>query len=437
MVRIEKILKKDLYKKGLQEGYFIKKINDQMVEDVLDILFNINQNNIVQIITDKNKVKIVNLKEKDINHIMVEGIKPKKCGCKCIFCFVDQLPKGMRKTLYFKDEDYRMSYISGNYVTLANLTKRDLNKIITYKLSPLYVSVHATDLNVRSKMLGIKKNADVLSIIKLLAENNIKLHTQIVLCPEINDGEALKKTIEDLSEFYPQVESIAVVPVGLTSHRHGLTPLKSVDKEISNEVFKIVKPFQTAFIKKFGTPFVFLSDEFYILSGKKIPNSPFYGDFPQIENGVGLLRHFFDDAKLLLNKKNVQPLFIEGKILVVTGMLPCKRIKPYIKKLSELTCCHIDLQPVQNNFFGERITVTGLITGNDILRTVSKKKFDYLLIPDVMLKDRKDVFLDDTTLKGLARKLGVKVFKFKPTLTGLYKALLKISRRENESRKIK
>lgn len=437
MVQIERILKKDLYKKGLKEGFFIRKINNTFVEDILDILFNLTTRNVLEIITDKGKEKVIKIGEEELNYLVVEGIKPKRCGCKCIFCFVDQLPKGMRKTLYFKDEDYRMSYISGNYVTLANLTKKDLDKIVTYKLSPLYVSVHATDPEVRSKMLGIRKKVDIIPIVKVLAENNIKLHTQIVLCPDINDGTILKKTIEDLAVFFPHVESVAVVPVGLTSHRNGLAPLKSVNKYISNKVFEIVKPYQTVFKRKFGTPFVFLSDEFYILSGKKIPNSEFYGDFPQIENGVGLLRHFIDDARVLLNRKNIQPLFLEGKILVLTGMLPYKRIKPYIKKLAELFCCHIYLQPVKNNFFGKKITVTGLITGNDIIKTVTDKKFDYLLIPDVMLKDRKDVFLDDITLKGLEKRLDVKVYKFNPTLTGLYKALLKIKRRQNESRKIK
>lgn len=432
MVRIEKVLKKNLYKKGLKDGYYIEKINNKLVEDVLDILFNLSEQNILKITEGNNKEKVIKIKEEEFNYIVVEGIKPKKCGCKCIFCFVDQLPKGMRQTLYFKDEDYRMSYISGNYVTLANLTKKDLNKILTYKLSPLYVSVHATDPAIRSKMLGIKRKVDILPLIKILADNKIKIHTQIVLCPEINDGDILKKSIEDLSTFYPQVESIAVVPVGLTSHRDGLVSLKSVTKQISDKVFNIVRPYQSLFQMKFGTPFVFLSDEFYLLSGKRIPESDFYGEFPQIENGVGLLRYFIDDAKLLFGKKEIAPLGIKGKICIVTGILPYKRIKLYIRKLAELTGCNIYLQPVKNDFFGEKITVTGLITGSDIIKTISNKNFDYLLIPDVMLKDRKDFFLDDLSLKVLGEKLDVKVYRFKPTLTGLYKVLLKISKRDKK-----
>lgn len=432
MVRIEKVLKKNLYKKGLKDGYYIEKINNKLVEDVLDILFNLSEQNILKITEGNNKEKVIKIKEDEFNYIVVEGIKPKKCGCKCIFCFVDQLPKGMRKTLYFKDEDYRMSYISGNYVTLANLTKKDLDKILTYKLSPLYVSVHATDPAIRSKMLGIKRKVDILPLIKILADNKIKIHTQIVLCPEINDGDILKKSIEDLSTFYPQVESIAVVPVGLTSHRDGLVSLKSVTKQISDKVFNIVRPYQSLFQMKFGTPFVFLSDEFYLLSGKRIPESDFYGEFPQIENGVGLLRYFIDDAKLLFGKKEIAPLGIKGKICIVTGILPYKRIKLYIRKLAELMGCNIYLQPVKNDFFGEKITVTGLITGSDIIKTISNKNFDYLLIPDVMLKDRKDFFLDDLSLKVLGEKLDVKVYRFTPTLTGLYKVLLKISKRDKK-----
>lgn len=429
MVRIEKVLDTYLYKKGLKEGFYIKKVNGKNVEDILDILFNSSEKNKIVYVNEKNKENEVTINEELLNKIVFEGIKPKKCGCKCIFCFVDQLPKGMRKTLNYKDEDYRLSYISGNYVTLANLTKKDFEKIIRYKLSPLYISVHSTEPEIRSKMLGLKKPSDIMALLKELAKNGIKMHTQIVLCPGINDGKILKKTVQDLSSLYPYVETVAIVPVGLTSHRDNLFKLRPVTKEISDKIFNLINPLQTKFIKRFNTPFVYLSDEFFLLSNKEIPDKEFYDDFSQIENGVGLVRYFIDDAERTLKRK-LKKLFIEGKIIIPTGVLIYDKIVPFIKKLSKLIDVQIELVSVENNFFGDRITVTGLLTGIDIITTLKGKKFKYLLVPDVMLRDRKDYFLDDISLKELSKILSVKVYKFMPLLSELYKTLLKIEKKE-------
>ncbi len=429
MLKIEKVINPALYRKGFKEGLYVKKINGVSVDDILDVHFNIAEKNVVILSDNRNKEKEVKVDEKSFNDIVFEDIKPKKCGCKCIFCFVDQLPRGLRKSLYYKDEDYRYSYIYGNYVTLANLTTKDIKKIINYKLSPLYISVHATDPSVRSKMLGLKKPSDILSLLKIFSENKIKMHTQVVLCPGINDGKVLKKTIEDLSKLYPYVETLAVVPVGLTSYRTGLFKLKHVTKEISNEIFHIVEPYQRKFIKDFGTPFVYLSDEFYVLSRKVLPEASFYGDFAQIENGVGLLRYFIDDAEKLF-KKNIRKLSLKGKVCIPTGKLVYKSIKLYVEKLAQFIDTKILLVPVINTFFGESVTVTGLITGKDIIDTLKNKTFDYLLVPDVMLRYSKDYFLDDISLKNVAKTLKVKCMKFAPLLSSLYKTLVRLKKRE-------
>jgi len=429
MLKIKKIVNPALYKKGFKEGFYVKKINGISIDDILDVHFNISENNVVILSDNRDNEKEVKIDEKSFDDIVFDDIKPKKCGCKCIFCFVDQLPRGMRESLYYKDEDYRFSYIYGNYVTLANLSTKDIKKIINYKLSPLYISVHATEPSVRAKMLGLKKTSDILSLLKIFSENKIEMHTQVVLCPGINDGEILKKTIEDLSELYPYIETLAVVPVGLTSHRNGLFKLEKVTKEISDEIFRIVEPYQCKFIRDFGTPFVYLSDEFYILSGKRLPKAAFYGDFAQIENGVGLLRYFIDNGEKLF-KKNIQKLSLKGKVCIPTGELVYKNINPYVEKLAQLTDTNILLVPVINTFFGKSVTVTGLLTGKDIIETLKNKTFDYLLVPDVMLRERKDYFLDDITLKDISRTLKVKCMKFTPLLSSLYKTLVKLKKKE-------
>jgi len=429
MLKIENVVDPALYKQGFKEGYYVKKINGIPINDILDVHFNVGEKNIVVLLDNRNKEKKIKVDEKSFNGIVFEEIKPKKCGCKCIFCFVDQLPRGLRKSLYYKDEDYRFSYIYGNYVTLANLTAKDIKKIINYKLSPLYISVHATEPSVRGKMLGLKKPSDILPLLKVFSENRIKMHTQVVLCPGINDGEILKKTIEDLSELYPYVETLAVVPVGLTSHRKGLFKLKPVTKKISKKIFDIVEPYQHKFIKDFGTPFVYLSDEFYILSDKKLPDASFYDCFAQIENGVGLLRYFIDNGEKFFKKK-IQKLSLKGKLCIPTGKLAFKSIKPYVEKFAQLIDTDIMLIPVKNTFFGKSITVTGLLTGKDIIETLKNKTFNYLLVPDVMLRERKDYFLDDITLRDIEKALKVKCVKFTPLLSCLYKTLVKLKKKE-------
>lgn len=419
-----------LKKKGIRPGTYLLAINGNKVSDQLDVAFNSDEKDFLVEFKDlSGKIRHTKIKNTDLYDIEFEPIKPKKCGANCIFCFINQLPKGLRKTLYHKDEDYRFSYIYGNYVSFANVHKTDLEKIVKYRLSPLYISVHTTDPVLRGKMLGLKKDAPILPYLEYLTNNRITLHCQIVLCPDINDGNVLNKSILELSKFYPYLSDVAVVPVGLTAHRKGLFKLKNVDKNKADEIFEQIKDMQTRFLKELKTPFVFLSDEFYLLADKKIPKKEFYRDFSQIENGVGILRSVIDDVEKLF-LKGVKKGFSNKKIAVVTGMLSYKFILNYFRKFVRKVGLSINLYPVANTLLGDSITVTGLLSGKDIMRTLSNEDFDILLIPDVMLRDAKNTFLDDVTVKQLENYFGVKVYTFSPLFSELYKKLCILSKKK-------
>ncbi len=403
---------------------YIKSINGNDVIDLFDILFNFEEeNNIIEFVDMNGKRHSVNIKTFDSENISYEAIKPKNCGCKCIFCFIDQLPPGLRRTLYKKDEDYRFSYMYGNYITLANITEKDIERIIRYKLTPLYVSVHATDEKVRSFMLGRKKLPPIMELLGRLSSRGIRFHTQIVLCPGINDENIFKKTIEDLSSFYPLVESVAVVPVGLTEHRKGLYPLRRLNEVDAKKAFQIVNDYQKKYLKIFSHPLVYLSDEFYILLNRPVPSTKFYRGFPQYENGVGILRRFIDNAERLL-KRDLKNIKMKAKVGVVTGEISYKIVKYYLERLSEKTGVNITLLPVKNRLFGELVNVTGLIGGNDIIEALKGKRFDKVFIPDVMLLDKEDHFLDDVTVKDLGKILQAEIISFAPNLSNLYNKII-------------
>jgi putative radical SAM enzyme (TIGR03279 family) len=429
MVKVLKVKKKSLPAKlGICEDSRFLKINGCQVDDQLDIAFLSDKKSLnIQVSDNQGNVRSTKIPSACLKDIEFEPLKPKKCGCKCIFCFIDQLPAGLRKSLYHKDEDYRFSYLCGNYVTLENLNKTDLEKIIRYRLSPLYVSVHATDPELRRFMLGRKKTRSVLPVIEYLAKNRITMHCQIVLCGGINGGQELRRTVEDLSVFHPYVETIAVVPVGLTAHRDGLFGLTGVDVVESLKTFAVIEGLQKKYVKKFGSRFVYLSDEFYVLAGKEIPVADSYGDFSQMENGVGLLRYFIDDAEKLLGKPRLKRNHLNGKSVVVTGEMAWKYLNPYIKRLADLTRSDIKLMPVKNAIFGGGVNVTGLLGGRDVIRTLKNVRLDYLFLPDVMLREKQDTFLDDITLSELKMRLKIReIYVFEPVLSGLYKALLKV-----------
>lgn len=425
MLRIISVEDERLVKKKITEGAKLISIDGFKVSDQFDVNFHSDEDELLLEFFDKNGTKRrVKISQELIDKIAFEPLKPKKCGAHCIFCFVEQLPKGLRKTLYHKDEDYRFSYIYGNYVAMANVKKSDLQRIVLYRLSPLYISVHSTDPVLRGKILGLKKSAPILPYIRFLALNRITLHCQVVLCPGINDGKYLEKTIKDLSKYYPNVSSLAVVPVGLTSHREGKFPLTSFDSKKAAELINQLKPLQKRFLDEYGTHFVFLSDEFYLLAKKAIPQADFYGDFSQLENGVGITRQFIDDAECLL-KQHLAQKKSDKKIAVVTGTLAYKTVLSYIDKLSKKTGLSVTLFPIENRLLGNTVTVTGLICGRDIIENLKDKKFDALFVPDVMLRDKKDTFLDDLTTGSLKKYFQCSVYQFTPLLSELYKKLMK------------
>lgn len=406
---------------GLLPGDILVSVNSQKLRDPVDFMF-YGADDSIEIAVKRNGINLSLRAEREEGRefgVDFRPFKPITCNNNCIFCFVKQLPKGLRKTLYVKDDDYRMSFLFGNYVTLTNLKKEDKKRIVEQRLSPLYVSIHATSKNVRSKLLGNAKAPDILDELKFLADNKIRLHTQIVLCPGHNDGKELSKTIHDLHCFYPYVSSVAVVPVGLTMYRR--QNIMPVEKEDAKEALKIIESFQKRFKKRHGDPLVYGADELYIKSEIPFPPLKDYGDFPQIENGVGMVALFMNCIKKV---KIPKLLPRKRRFLTITGMSFYPFLKKFLKLLNT-EGINIDILPVENRFFGTSVTVAGLLTGRDIIKTLLDKtdSKDVVLLPDVVLREGENMFLDDITLKDMEEALGTSVKKIESTPEGLIKGI--------------
>ena len=331
---------------------------------------------------------------------------PKQCGNDCLFCFVHQLPRGMRRTLYVKDEDYRFSYLYGSYVTLTNLSEDDLQRILKKRLSPLYVSVHAADNELRQKLLG-KRAQDVLPLLQRLVGGGIEIHTQVVVCPGINDGEALAFTCRELAALAPGVKSLAIVPVGLTGHRQRLPQLRTHTRHEAGELVEWIEARQAELEEQIGTRFIFAADELYIKAEMDFPDLATYEDLAQIENGIGLVPLFRSQATEVLNV--AQPLVLPP-ISLVTGVSAASEIKSFAEKLAEKCGLDLRVHVVENHFFNGYVTVTGLLTGQDLLEQLAPDSLgDILMIPDVMLREGEDLFLDDVRISTLAERLKVPV----------------------------
>ncbi|MBT9172106.1 MAG: hypothetical protein DDT21_00487 [Syntrophomonadaceae bacterium] len=335
--------------------------------------------------------------------------KVRSCRNRCLFCFVDQLPAGMRRSLYLKDDDYRLSFCTGSFVTLSNLSEHDLERICRLHLSPLYVSVHATEPGLRSRMLGNRRAGEIMELLRRLARSDIRVHAQVVLCPGLNDGAALERTIDDLYGLYPAVQSLAVVPVGLTAHRNDLYPLRSCQKNDAEAVLVQVNTVAGRALKELGTRFVFAADEFYGLAGYNIPQDEAYESYLQLNNGVGLVR-------LLLNEweawkgKLPRALPVPRAATLATGLAAAGYLEGIVPYLNEIGGLSVKLVPVKNRFFGDQVSVAGLLTANDLLAAFAgEKPQGALYLPRVMLKDKSELFLDGATLSGLSASLGTTV----------------------------
>lgn len=335
----------------------------------------------------------------------------KSCHNRCIFCFIDQMPPGMRETLYFKDDDTRLSFLQGNYVTLTNIGREDLERIIAYRLAPINISVHTTNPQLRCRMLNNRFAGDILEKISMLAEADIAMNAQIVLCKGVNDGEELERTISELLEFYPSMQSLSVVPVGLTKYRQGLYPLEAFARQDAAGVLSIIERWQEVCKKRYGLRFVHASDEWYLLAGRPLPEEECYDGYPQLENGVGMLRLLWEEFHEALERAHCHPFRKHKSISVATGLLAA----PFITRLcrdftDKFPKTRITVYPVRNDFFGEKITVSGLVTGRDLMEQLKEKDLgDRLLLPCNMLRADEEVFLDDVTLEQVKTTLQVPV----------------------------
>jgi len=414
------------YAAGIAPGDIILSVNGHKVCDSIDFMFFRNEEKLHVIAKRKDKrlsFPLV-LKEGQDAGIELKPFKIKTCKNRCIFCFVHQLPNGLRKTLYVKDEDYRMSFLYGNYITLTNLSPQDKKRIIQQKLSPLYLSVHSTSGTLRNTLLGNPKAPDILKEIAFFKEHKIRMHCQVVLCPGYNDGKDIEKTIRDLYKFYPYVLSIALVPVGITSHRKSGPKLRPVEKDDALRALSQVDSFQKRFRKKHGDSIVYASDELYIKGEAEFPPLREYGDLPQIENGVGMIPLFMHHAK----RVKIPQLGAKKRFVTFTGVSFYPYLTKFMEKLKK-NGTDIEAVPVENTFFGKSITVTGLLTGRDVIKTLHEniKKDDILLIPDVVMKEGEEVFLDDISRRDLEDLLAVTGVVVESTPKGLVDAITALS----------
>lgn len=392
---------------GIQPGDEIITINGKQISDQLDYRFYQNDE-VVELLVRHDGEEILYEIEKDPHEdlgIVLEPLKLRICGNKCVFCFVYQNPKGLRKTLYIKDEDYRFSFLYGHYVTLTNTKEKDLQRIVEQRMTPLYVSVHATDPELRKLLLGIRFNDRLMEKLEFLTGNGIEIHAQVVLCPELNDGDQLVKTVMDLARLYPGIGSVAVVPVGLTRHREGLFPLKPVTDAYASETIDFVNRLREKMRSLIGDPFVYCSDEFYIRTGRPIPDEDYYGEFYQLENGVGLTRNLIH----ILNKEKRKLKKLAGEnrtFTFVSGSLGSEALRKYIIPELEKMGFKIRLVEVKNQFYGESITVAGLLVGQDIFNALKNEPLgDYIVLPPRCLNEDQ-LFLDDWKLEDMIRKVG-------------------------------
>ena len=419
MVKILAVLPRSIAEKaGICGGDVLVSINQNEIRDVLDYRFYLTDTSVSITLLRNDESFTVHINKGEYDDIGLSFETPlmdKKHSCtnKCVFCFIDQLPPGMRESLYFKDDDDRLSFLHGNYVTLTNLKDEDIDRIIKMHISPVNVSVHTTNPELRVKMMKNKHAGEVLSYLDRMADAGIALCTQIVLCKGLNDGAELDRTLHDLIKYHPSLRSCSIVPVGLTKYREKLYPLEAFSPDECAAVINQVNAYGDWCLKEFGTRIFYCSDEFYIRAGLPLPDEDFYEDYSQIENGVGMLTSM--KAEFDMELDYLDELLVDFRaprtVSVITGMAAYEHISSLAKELSSrVDGLDVKVYPITNNFFGERVTVAGLITGGDVVEQLCGKELgDELLFPSVMLRADGDVFLDDMTPDTLSKHLGVPV----------------------------
>ena len=400
---------------GIEAGDKLISINDNTIEDVFDYHYYVNDEEIVLLIEKPDgeewELEIEKDYEEDLGIVFEQGLMDeyRSCRNKCMFCFIDQMPKGMRETLYFKDDDSRLSFLQGNYITLTNMSDHDVDRIVKYHLEPINISFHTTNPELRCKMLHNRFAGEALKKVDKFYEGGIQMNGQIVLCKGINDGEELERSIRDMSKYLPHLQSVSVVPVGLTKYRDGLYPLESFTKEDAEKVIDTIEKWQKIFYEEYGLHFIHAGDEWYILAEREMPEEERYDGYLQLENGVGMLR-------LLMNEFEEGYVELEGddrkiEVSMATGFLAYPYLKKMIEKLKEkFPNVTVHLYAIRNDFFGEKITVAGLITGQDLIAQLKGQKLgERLLLPCNMLRSGEEVFLDDVTLSEVKDSLQIQV----------------------------
>ena len=386
----------------MKAGERLVSINGHRVRDVLDYMFYAAETRIARVIENAGTERELRIEKDEYDDIGLEFEsflmdKKQSCRNKCVFCFIDQLPPGMRETLYFKDDDARLSFLQGNYVTLTNMTQEDVDRIIEMRLG-INVSVHTTNPELRCKMMQNRFAGEKLDFLWQMARAGIQLNCQIVLCPGLNDGAELERTLTDLGSMLPHLTSVAIVPLGVTKYRQGLYPLTTFTPETAADALDIIGRYQAQFMKKHGTRAVFPSDEFFLLAGREIPDAAYYEEYPQYENGVGMLRSLADEFHDAI--PCADPLESPRKVTIATGRSPYEFLHDLTRKAENaFDGLTVQVIPIRNDFFGETITVTGLITGQDLIAQLKDIDIgDELLLSNAMIRRDSDVFLDDYTI---------------------------------------
>ena len=399
---------------GLRAGDELLSMNGREIVDVLDYRYALLEEEILLAFRRGGKEKTVCIHKKEYDELgltfdtyLMDG--QRSCKNKCIFCFIDQMPPGMRESLYFKDDDDRLSFLFGNYITMTNLTEREVERIVELHLSPINISVHTTNPALRVRMMKNKHAGEVLEYLPRFAAAGLKLNCQLVLCPGFNDGEELSRTLRDLGELFPAVQSVAAVPVGLTKYREGLEPLQPFDAASAGDVIDRMEAFGNRFQQEHGTRLCYPADEFYLKAGRPLPDSAFYEDFAQLENGVGMWSLLRDDYRELLEQTPADDRV--RRVSLATGESAAPLMQELVdetcKKWHNLTCA---VYPIRNDFFGPLINVAGLVTGGDLIRQLQDRPlYDSLLIPSCMLRREGDLFLDDRSLEEAEQRLGVSI----------------------------